>query len=153
MKVELGTLKDKADEVVAFLEPRVGAKPTVSGSTLEIDDEGIRKGVKPRHVKTYLKRFLYTNNLRKNYRVQVAGSELTVQELEPSEKEKEERERVKEKMEEAEKREEEEREEPEAAEKAEEAKKAAPEPEKKEEEAKPKPKKAKGGAKKEKAKS
>jgi sRNA-binding protein len=158
MKVELGTLKDKAEDVVAFLEPRVGTKPTVSGSEVEIDDEGIRKGVKPRHVKTYLKRFLYTNNLRKNYRVQIKGQELTVQELELGEKEEEERERVKEKLEEAEKKEKEEREEEEGEkepekepEKVEEAA-PAPEkkPEKKPEKVRPKveKKKAKGGAKK-----
>lgn len=150
MKVELGTLKDKAEELVAFLEPRVGTKPTVSGSAVEIDDDGIRKGVKPRHVKTYVKRFLFTNKLRKNYRVLVKGRELTVQELELSEKEEEEREKVKEKLEEAEKKEMEEREEegPEPK-KVEEA---PPEPEKKE--AAPKAeKKPKGEAKKKKAKS
>lgn len=147
MKVELGTLKDKAEELVAFLEPRVGTKPTVSGSAVEIDDDGIRKGVKPRHVKTYVKRFLFTNKLRKNYRVLVHGRELTVQELELSEKEEEEREKVKEKLEEAEKKEMEEREEegPEPK-KVEEV---PPEPEKKE--AAPKAeKKPKGEAKKKK---
>jgi len=143
MKVELGTLKDKAEDVAAFLEPRVGTKPTVSGSEVEIDDESIRKGVKARHVKTYLKRFLFTNDLRKNYRVQVKGQELTVQELELSEKEEEEREKVKEKLEEAEKEEKGEREEPEKLEEK------APEPEKKEEEAKPKKKEEKPKAKKE----
>lgn len=144
MKVELGTLKDRAEELVAFLEPRVGTKPALSGSSLEIDDEAIRKGVKPRHVKTYLKRFLYTNKLRKNYRVMVQGKELTVQELELSEKQEEEREKVKEKMEEAEKKEKEAREEePEAAEEK------PAEPEKKDEETQPKEaKKAKPRAKK-----
>jgi hypothetical protein len=154
MKVELGTLKDKAEDLVAFLEPRVGTKPTVSGSAVEIDDEGMKKGVKPRHVKTYLKRFLYINKLRKNYRVLVSGREITVQELELGEKEKEEREKVKEKLEEAEKKQMEEKEEPEKAEEA------ANEPKKKQEKAEPKAekkgvkaepraeKKAKGGAKK-----
>ncbi|MDV3292696.1 MAG: hypothetical protein LYZ70_00310 [Nitrososphaerales archaeon] len=110
MKVNLGTLKDKGDELVTFLEPRVGTKPSVSGGVLEIDDAGLRAGVKPRHVKTYIKRFLYTNKLRKNYRVFVAGRELTVQELELGEREEEEREKVKEKLEEAEKEQKEERE-------------------------------------------
>jgi len=130
MKVELGTLKDKAEDLVAFIEPRVGTKPTVSGSEVEIDDESIRKGLKPKHIKTYLKRFLYTNDLRKNYRVHVEGQELTLQELELGEKEEEEMEKVKEKIEEAEAKEKEEREEPEKA----------PEPEKKEEQPKPREK-------------
>jgi hypothetical protein len=162
MKVELGTLKDRADDLVAFLEPRVGTKPTVSGSEVEIDDEGIRKGLKPKHIKTYLKRFLYTNDLRKNYRIHIEGQEITVQELELSEKEEEEREKVKEKLEEAEKMEKEEREEPMKAEekapepepkKAEEEKpkeKPAAKKEKKVERFAPKPKKAKAQAKKKK---
>lgn len=131
MKVELGTLKDKSDDLIAFLEPRVGTKPTLSGSALEMEDEALRKGVKPRHIKTYLKRFLYTSDLRKNYRILVQGGELTIQELELGEKEKEEREKLKEKMEEAEKKEKEEREE-----EPEKTEAAPPEPEKKEDEPK-----------------
>lgn len=130
MKVNLGTLKDKGEELVTFLEPRVGTKPSLSGDSVEIDDTSVRKGVKPRQVKTYIKRFLYVNNLRKKYRVFVQGKELTVQELELGEKEEEEMEKVKEKMEKAEKEEMGERERkepPKAEEKKEEAK-----PEKKE---------------------
>ena len=91
MKVILGTLKYKGDELVTFLEPRVGVKPSLSGDSIEIDDEGVREGVKPRHVKTYIKRFLYMNGVRKNYRVFVSGRELTVQEIEVGEEEKEEK--------------------------------------------------------------
>jgi hypothetical protein len=90
MKVTLGTLKDKGELLVAFLEPRVGAKPSLSGDSIEIDDESVREGVKPRQVKTYIKRFLYMNGVRKNYRVFVSGKELTVQEIELGEKEEEE---------------------------------------------------------------
>ena len=132
MKVVLGTLKSKGEELAAFLEPRVGAKPELSGDSMEIDDAGVREGVKPRHVKTYIKRFLYMNGVRKNYRVFVAGKELTVQEIELGEKEEEEEEKKPEKKEEAKP------EEPEA-----EAPKAeAEEPAKEEAEEKPKPKKA-----------
>lgn len=91
MKIALGTLKDKGDDLAAFLEPRVGTKPSLSGDTMEIEDEGVREGVKPRHVKTYIKRFLYMNGVRKNYRVFVAGKELTVQEIELGEEEEEEK--------------------------------------------------------------
>ena len=92
MKVTLGTLKGKGDELAAFLEPRVGTKPSVSGDSMEIEDEGLRDGVKPRDVKTYIKRFLFMNGVRKKYRVFVAGKELTIQEIvlgEESEEEKE----------------------------------------------------------------
>jgi hypothetical protein len=90
LKVALGTLKDKGDDLVAFLEPRVGTKPSLSGSEIEIEDEKVREGVKPRHVKTYIKRFLYMNKVRNKYRVFVSGKELTIQEIELGEKEEEE---------------------------------------------------------------
>ena len=90
MKVALGTLKDKGDDLVAFLEPRVGTKPSLSGGDIEIEDEKVKEGVRPRHVKTYIKRFLYMNGVRKKYRVFVAGKELTIQEIELGEKEAEE---------------------------------------------------------------
>ena len=90
MKITLGTLKDKGEDLVAFLEPRVGVKPLLSGDSVEIDDEGVRKGVKPRHVKTYIKRFLFMKGARKKYRVFVQGKELTVQEIELKEEEEKE---------------------------------------------------------------
>ena len=92
MKVTLGTLKDKGEELATFLEPRVGAKPSVEGGAIEIEDGSLREGVKPRHVKTYIKRFLYMKGVRKNYRVFVSGKELTVQEIVLGKKEEEEKE-------------------------------------------------------------
>lgn len=92
MKVTLGTLKDKGEELAAFLEPRVGAKPSLEGGAIEIEDGNVREGVKPRQVKTYIKRFLYMKGVRKNYRVFVSGKELTIQEIVLGEKEKEEKE-------------------------------------------------------------
>jgi hypothetical protein len=130
MKISLGTLKDKGDELVSFLEPRVGVKPSLSGDSVEIDDEGVRKGVKPRDVKTYIKRFLFMEGIRKNYRVFVNGKELTVQEIELGEEEA----KAKEKPKEEAKTEEKPKEEP-AKEQA------APEPEKEKAESS-KPKKA-----------
>lgn len=93
MKVALGTFKDKGDQLVAFLEPRVGTKPSLSGDSIEIEDESLRDGVRPRHVKTYIKRFLYMNGVRKKYRVFVSGKELTIQEIELGEEEEEEKEK------------------------------------------------------------
>ena len=90
MKISLGTFKDNGEGLVTFLEPRVGTKPSLSGSTVEIEDESMRKGVKPRHVKTYVKRFLYMKGVRKNYRVFVSGKELTIQEIELGKKGEEE---------------------------------------------------------------
>ena len=131
MKVALGTLKDKGDDLVAFLEPRVGTKPSLSGGEIEIEDEEVKEGVKPRHVKTYIKRFLYMNGVRNKYRVFVAWKELTIQEIEVGEKEEEEKKKAPEKPEEA----------PAEEAKPEEPEAPAEEPAK-EEEAKEKPKKA-----------
>ena len=89
MKVALGTLKNKGEALVTFLEPRVGAKPSLSGDAIDIEDGSVRAGVKPRHVKTYIKRFLYINGVRKNYRVFVSGKDLTIQEIELGEEEEE----------------------------------------------------------------
>jgi hypothetical protein len=111
LKITLGTLKDKANELVSFLEPRVGSKPELSGGEIEIDEESARKGLKPRQVKTYVKRFLYMNGVRKNYRVFVEGKELTIQEIELGEEEEEKKEKVAEKIEKAEEEEKGEREE------------------------------------------
>ncbi len=108
MKVELGTLKDKGEDLVAFLEPRVGTKPTLSSDSLEIEDDAIRQGVKPRHVKTYVKRFLYMNGVKKKYRVFVSGKELTLQEVVTGEEEKKEKEEKASKLAQAEKKEKEE---------------------------------------------
>jgi len=101
LKVALGTLKDKGDDLVAFLEPRVGTKPSLSGSEIEIEDGEVKEGVRPRHVKTYIKRFLYMNGVRKKYRVFVSGKELTIQEIELGEKEEEEEKKAPEKPAEA----------------------------------------------------
>ena len=96
MKVSLGTLKDKGEALATFLEPRVGTKPSLSGDAMEIEDGSVREGVRPRQVKTYIKRFLYMNGVRKNYRVFVAGKELTIQEIQLGKEEKEEKEEKKE---------------------------------------------------------
>jgi hypothetical protein len=82
MEIELGTLKDSGEELATFLEPRVGAKPALSGDKITVDDGAVRSGVRPRHVKTYIKRFLHSKGLRKKYRVLVQGKQLTIQELE-----------------------------------------------------------------------
>jgi len=92
LKILLGNFKDKSDELVTFLEQRVGTKPKLDGGAIEIEDEGIRAGVKPRHVKTYLKRFLFKAGERKRYRVLVQGRELRIVELEGVEEEEEKKE-------------------------------------------------------------
>lgn len=96
MKISLGTIKDQGEELAAFLEPRVGVKPSVSGDALEVEDGSIREGVRPRHVKTYIKRFMYMKGVKKKYRVFVSGKELTIQEIELGEEEEKEEKKRKE---------------------------------------------------------
>ena len=90
MKILLGTLKDKGDDLAAFLEPRIGVKPEVGGGELDIEDSSIRKGVRSRHVKTYIKRFLSMEKVRDDYRVLVESGELRLVELEGEEEEEKE---------------------------------------------------------------
>ena len=82
MKILLGTLKDKGDELAKFLEPRIGAKPDVSGDELDIEDKSLKKGIRSRHVKTYIKRFLSIEKVRDRYRILVEEGELRLVELE-----------------------------------------------------------------------
>ncbi len=142
MKVTLGTLKDKGDDLVSFLEPRVGAKPSLSGDSIEIEDGSLREGVRPRQVKTYIKRFLYMKGVRKKYRVFVAGKELTIQEIEVGEEEEEEKKGKPKKPEGA----------PIEEAKSEEPEEPAPEPAKEAEAEEPKAKPKKAAAKKPRAK-
>jgi hypothetical protein len=82
MKILLGTLKDKGEDLAEFLEPRIGVKGDVSGGELDIEDKSIKKGIRSRHVKTYIKRFLSIEKVRDRYRVLVEGGELRLVELE-----------------------------------------------------------------------
>src|ERR1022692_648683 len=90
MKILLGTLKDKGDKLVTFLEPRIGVKGEISGGELDIEDSSLKKGIRPRQVKTYIKRFLSIEKVRDNYRVLVDGGELRLVELEGNAEEEEE---------------------------------------------------------------
>jgi hypothetical protein len=101
MKILLGTLKDKGDDLAAFLEPRIGAKLEVGGGELNVEDSSMKKGLRSRHVKTYIKRFLSMEKVRADYRVLVESGELRLVELEGygEEEEEEEEKRGKEKKE------------------------------------------------------
>ncbi|MDA4122263.1 MAG: hypothetical protein OK456_03675 [Thaumarchaeota archaeon] len=94
MKIALGEFKDNGEELAEFLEPRIGVKPKSSGDGLEIDDDSVRKAVKPRHVKTYIKRFLLMKDQRQDYKILVDGTDLTMIYLE-SDQDKEEKEEEK----------------------------------------------------------
>jgi hypothetical protein len=110
MKIILGEFKDNGEELAEFLEPRIGVKPKSSGDGLDIDDDSVRKAVKPRHVKTYIKRFLLKQGDRKLYKIIVEGTELTMVYLEQEEDEEKEKEAKKREEEKAKREEEQKRE-------------------------------------------
>jgi hypothetical protein len=109
MKILLGTLKDKGNDLATFLEPRIGVKPEVSGGEMDIEDKSLRKGVGSRHVKTYIKRFLSIEKVRSDYRVLVDSGELRLVQLEREEEEEEEEDADKKKAKEKERKEQEEK--------------------------------------------
>lgn len=118
MKILLGTLKEKGEDLAEFLEPRIGVKGEVSGGELDIEDKSLKKGVRSRHVKTYIKRFLSIEKVRQDYRVLVEGGEIRLVQLEGEEEEEEEKEEKKGKAKEEKAAEEPEAEAPQPAEKA-----------------------------------
>lgn len=118
MKILLGTLKEKGEDLAEFLEPRIGVKGEVSGGELDIEDKSLKKGVRSRHVKTYIKRFLSIEKVRRDYRVLVEGGEIRLVQLEGEEEEEEEKEEKKGKAKEEKAAEEPEAEAPQPAEKA-----------------------------------
>jgi len=89
MKILLGTLKDKGDELAVFLEPRIGVKPETGGGELDIEEKSLKEGIRSRHVKTYIKRFLSIEKVRGDYRVLVENGELRLVEIEREEEEEE----------------------------------------------------------------
>jgi hypothetical protein len=92
MKIILGTFKDNAQDLADFLGPRLGDVPAVSSDELTFDDEKMKKTIRSRHVKTYIKRYLNRKGERDNYQILVEGRELRMIELEQEEEEEEEKE-------------------------------------------------------------
>ncbi len=92
MKIIVGTFKDEAQGLADFLGPRLGDVPVVSGGEITFDDDKMKKTIRSRHVKTYIKRYLNKKGERENYQVLVEGRELRMIELEKEEEEEEEKE-------------------------------------------------------------
>jgi len=76
LKIELGDLKDKSEDLVNFLEKRLKLKPSVEAGSLILDDSKSKVKLKKGLLKTYLKRYLQVNDLKKIYRVLTKEDEL-----------------------------------------------------------------------------
>lgn len=83
-KIILGKLKGRAEDIAAFLREKIGAVVEVDGGDLTIDLPE-RNPSKSTLLKTYLKRFLYLNDLRSDHRVLVKADEIKIVELEKDE--------------------------------------------------------------------
>ena len=86
MEIQLGDLKNKAADLVKFLDEKAGIKSKVEGDKVEIEGEDLQKS----QVKTYLKRFLHVNKSRKDYKVSIKGDAIKVLTLEAEEEGEEE---------------------------------------------------------------
>ncbi len=87
VKIELGDLKDKSEDLAAFLEKRLMIKPSIEGSTIILDDTKSKVKLKKSLLKAYLKRYLHINELRKSHRVLVKEDEFRLVGLKVEEKE------------------------------------------------------------------
>ncbi|MCP8316318.1 MAG: hypothetical protein H3Z52_07275 [archaeon] len=76
LKIELGDLKDKSEDLAKFLEEKLKLKPSTEASSLVLDDAKSKVKLKKSLLKTYLKRYLHLNDLRKSYKVLVKEDEL-----------------------------------------------------------------------------
>ncbi|NWG08928.1 MAG: hypothetical protein HXX80_01210 [Nitrososphaerales archaeon] len=82
LKIELGDLKEKGDDLATFLEKRLKIKPSIEGGLIILGNEEAKARLKKSIVKTYLKRYLYANDLRDNYKVFVKDNELQLIKIE-----------------------------------------------------------------------
>jgi|TARA_B100000315_G_C14588037_1_gene594212 hypothetical protein len=83
-KVLLGKIKGRADDIAVFLREKIGDVVETDGGDLIVD---LPDGTSSQSalLKTYLKRFLYLNDLRSDHRVLVNKDEIEIVELEKNE--------------------------------------------------------------------
>ncbi|MEM3383155.1 MAG: hypothetical protein QXL52_03135 [Nitrososphaerales archaeon] len=86
LKIELGDLKDKNEDLMAFLEKRLRIKPSMEGGLIVLNDTKSKVKLKKDILKVYLKRYLHINGLRKGYRVLVEGNKLRFNKLKSEER-------------------------------------------------------------------
>ena len=69
--LELGELKSVGDELIRFLEDKIGTKPIREGDILTIPEVEGHANIRTAFLKTYLKRFLHAKGMRKDTRISV----------------------------------------------------------------------------------
>jgi len=80
---------DMKDDVVTFIEAKLPVKSDKDGEVISFEDKSSRSHVSSPEIRTYLKRFLHSKDLRKQYRILSEDGTLTFvkQKLEKEEEE------------------------------------------------------------------
>lgn len=83
---------DLKDDVVTFIEGKLPLKSDKDGDVITFEDKSPRSHVTSPEVRTYMKRFLYAKDIRKQFRVLSEDGSLTFvkQHVEKEDKEEEE---------------------------------------------------------------
>jgi hypothetical protein len=91
---------DLKDDVVTFVESKLPLKSEKDGDVITFEDKSPRSHVSSPEVRTYLKRFLHSNDLKKRFRIlSEDGSLAFVKRLNQKEEEEEKEEKEKKKSE------------------------------------------------------
>jgi len=71
LKIDLGGLKGKDNDLLIFLKEKLGVEVSFSqaDNSMLLDNSSRKKPLKASTVKTYVKRFLHKEGLRQKYRV------------------------------------------------------------------------------------
>ena len=82
---------DLKDDVVTFIESKLPVKSDKDGDLISFEDKSPRSHVTSPEIRTYMKRFLYSKDMRKQFRILSEGGSLTFvkQKLEKEEEEEE----------------------------------------------------------------
>jgi len=78
LKIKLGDLKAKSGDLMEYLEKKLSVKGQLVGDDIDLPDSGLNAST----VKTYLKKFLHANGMRKNHRIFVNKGVLKIATLE-----------------------------------------------------------------------
>lgn len=95
VSIDVSTLdSDLKDSCVTFIESKLPVKSERDGDMVSFEDKSSRSHVSSPEIRTYMKRFLYQNDLKKKFRILSEDGSLTFvrQKLDEEEEEKEEKE-------------------------------------------------------------
>lgn len=78
LKIKTGDLKEKNRDLIEYLEKKLSIRGELVGDDIDLPDSGLTAST----VKTYLKKFLHANGMRKNHRIFVDKGVLKIATLE-----------------------------------------------------------------------